>query len=113
MAPNSPACSFIHASIVGSRSTAPSNRKKFVLIDGLPSALELIFRTAHPAPYHCTRPNLRRAAGFLRSFARASRRLALAGGFLTSADDTRHNVHGDIMSRARHGFFKRIGKIWA
>src|SRR5271163_149275 len=32
MAPNSPACSFIHASIVGSRSTAPLNRSIFVPI---------------------------------------------------------------------------------
>src|SRR6185295_13410558 len=32
MAPNSPACSFIHASIAGSRSTAPLNRSNSVLI---------------------------------------------------------------------------------
>src|ERR1700690_2460342 len=32
MAPNSPACSFIHASMAGSRSTAPLNRSKSVLI---------------------------------------------------------------------------------
>src|ERR1700716_444017 len=32
MAPNSPACSFIHASMVGSRSTAPLNRSNSVLI---------------------------------------------------------------------------------
>src|SRR6266568_9185503 len=32
MAPNSPTCSFIHASMVGSRSTAPSNRSNSVLI---------------------------------------------------------------------------------
>src|SRR5262249_49839789 len=32
MAPNSPACCFIHASIAGSRSTAPLNRSNSVLI---------------------------------------------------------------------------------
>src|ERR1700683_1395083 len=32
MAPNSPACSFIHASMAGSRSTAPLNRSNSVLI---------------------------------------------------------------------------------
>src|SRR6266404_990916 len=32
MAPNSPECSFIHASIAGSRSTAPLNRSNFALI---------------------------------------------------------------------------------
>src|SRR6267378_4585017 len=32
MAPNSPACSFIHASMAGSRSTAPLNRSKSVFI---------------------------------------------------------------------------------
>src|SRR5712664_3838648 len=32
MAPNSPACSFIHASMAGSRSTAPLNRSGSVLI---------------------------------------------------------------------------------
>src|SRR5580704_4742339 len=32
MAPKSPACSFIHASMVGSRSTAPLNRSNSVLI---------------------------------------------------------------------------------
>src|SRR5690242_5175077 len=32
MAPSSPACSFIHASMAGSRSTAPSNRSNSVLI---------------------------------------------------------------------------------
>src|ERR1700758_5649771 len=32
MAPNSPACSFIHALIAGSRSTAPLNRSNSVLI---------------------------------------------------------------------------------
>src|SRR5882762_2860945 len=32
MAPNSPSCSFIHASMAGSRSTAPLNRSKSVLI---------------------------------------------------------------------------------
>jgi hypothetical protein len=31
MAPDSPACSFIHASMAGSRSTAPSSRNNFVL----------------------------------------------------------------------------------
>src|SRR5438876_4378655 len=38
MAPNSPACSFIHASMAGSRSTAPSNRSNSVLIISLLSA---------------------------------------------------------------------------
>src|SRR6266851_5200025 len=32
MAPNSPECSFIHASMAGSRSTAPLNRSSSVLI---------------------------------------------------------------------------------
>src|SRR5437016_5164562 len=32
MAPNSPACAFIHASMAGSRSTAPLNRSNSVLI---------------------------------------------------------------------------------
>src|SRR5215510_1119986 len=32
MAPNSPACSFIHASMAGSRSTTPLNRSNSVLI---------------------------------------------------------------------------------
>src|SRR5712692_2376963 len=32
MAPNSPECSFIHASMAGSRSTAPLNRSNSVLI---------------------------------------------------------------------------------
>src|ERR1039458_1209336 len=32
MAPNAPACSFIHASMAGSRSTAPLNRSNSVLI---------------------------------------------------------------------------------
>src|SRR6267378_947322 len=32
MAPDSPACSFIHTSMAGSRSTAPLNRNKSVLI---------------------------------------------------------------------------------
>src|SRR5216683_5247221 len=32
MAPNSPACSFTHASMAGSRSTAPLNRSNSVLI---------------------------------------------------------------------------------
>src|SRR6267154_1293939 len=40
MAPNSPACSFIHASMAGSRSTAPSNRSNSVLIISLLSAFE-------------------------------------------------------------------------
>src|SRR6266403_1374521 len=40
MAPNSPECSFIHASMAGSRSTAPSNRSNSVLIISLPSAFE-------------------------------------------------------------------------
>src|SRR5438046_3480013 len=40
MAPNSPACSFIHASTAGSRSTAPSNRSNSVLIISLLSAFE-------------------------------------------------------------------------
>src|SRR5215471_8421315 len=35
MAPNSPACSFIHASMAGSRSTAPLNRSNSVLIVAL------------------------------------------------------------------------------
>src|SRR5207249_10232380 len=39
MAPNSPACSFIHASMAGSRSTAPSNRSNSVLIISLLSPL--------------------------------------------------------------------------
>ena len=40
MAPNSPACSFIQASMAGSRSTAPSNRSNSVLIISLLSAFE-------------------------------------------------------------------------
>src|SRR5882757_269599 len=40
MAPNSPACSFIHASMAGSRSRAPSNRSNSVLIISLLSAFE-------------------------------------------------------------------------
>src|SRR5882757_9069397 len=32
MVPNPPACPFIHASMAGSRSTAPLNRSNFVLI---------------------------------------------------------------------------------
>src|SRR6266852_4163221 len=41
MAPNSPACSFIHASMAGSRSTAPLNRSNSVLIADPLSAFEL------------------------------------------------------------------------
>src|SRR6266436_4008053 len=40
MAPNSPPRSFIHASMAGSRSTAPSNRSNSVLIISLLSAFE-------------------------------------------------------------------------
>src|ERR1700675_2187016 len=41
MAPNSPACSFIHASMAGSRSTAPLNRSNSVLIAAPLSAFEI------------------------------------------------------------------------
>src|ERR1700690_4403149 len=41
MAPNSPACSFIHASMAGFRSTAPLNRSNSVLIVALFSAPEM------------------------------------------------------------------------
>src|SRR5271157_1296364 len=41
MAPNPPACSFIHASMAGSRSTAPLNRNNSVLIVAPLSAFEI------------------------------------------------------------------------
>src|SRR5882762_10329077 len=41
MAPNPPACSFIHASMAGSRSTAPLNRSKSVLIVAPLSGFEI------------------------------------------------------------------------
>src|SRR5687767_9984916 len=48
MAPNSPARSFIHASMAGSRSTAPLNRSNSILIVALLSAVEIY---GHVAPY--------------------------------------------------------------
>src|SRR5580704_15006342 len=48
MAPNSPACSFIHASMAGSRSTAPLNRSNSVLIIAPLSAFEI---SAFTAPF--------------------------------------------------------------
>src|ERR1700721_2883427 len=41
MTPNSPSCSFIHASMAGSRSTAPLNRSNSVLTIALLSAFEI------------------------------------------------------------------------
>src|ERR1700683_3847463 len=41
MAPNPPACSFIHASMAGSRSTAPLNRRNCALIVATVFALEI------------------------------------------------------------------------
>src|SRR5438034_586920 len=72
MAPNSPACSFIHASMAGSRSTAPSNRSNSVLIISLLSPLLPTSQQSH----------LPRSAGlsrFLRSgcFYREARHLGL------------------------------------
>src|SRR5215472_7181020 len=49
MAPNPPACSFIHASMAGSRSTVPLNRN----ISGFMVALREVVSTAnleHPGP---------------------------------------------------------------
>src|ERR1700722_19827989 len=56
MAPNSPACSFIHASMAGSRSTAPLNRSNSVLIVDSTSAFEICGHVA-PLPY-LTLPHL-------------------------------------------------------
>src|SRR5579872_3089676 len=50
MAPNSPACPFIHASIAGSRWTAPLNRSKSVLIAAPPSAFEICGYVAPDVP---------------------------------------------------------------
>src|SRR6516225_720042 len=47
MAPSSPGCSFIHASIAGSRSTAPLNRSNSVVIVARLSAFG-INGTLHP-----------------------------------------------------------------
>src|SRR6516164_2948030 len=58
MAPNSPACSFIHASMAGSRSTAPSNRSKAVLPSGqsflsrIREARNVLLRTAETLHTH-------------------------------------------------------------
>src|SRR5260370_28987224 len=49
MAPNSLACSFIHASMAGSRSTAPLNRSNSVLIIAPLSSFEI---SAYTAPLH-------------------------------------------------------------
>src|SRR5215472_11358722 len=58
MAPNSPACSFIHASMAGSRSTTPLNRSKAVLQAGksflsrIHEARNVLFRTAETLHLH-------------------------------------------------------------
>src|SRR5262249_15367370 len=51
MAPNSPACSFIHKSIAGSRSTVPLNRSKFRSPRGYTLLLSRILESAaDPSP---------------------------------------------------------------
>src|SRR5258708_11506977 len=74
MAPNSPACSFIHASMAGSRSTAPLNRSNSVLIIAPLSSFEI---SAYTAPLHEERKDavgLRIATG-----SSATRELELRG----------------------------------
>src|SRR5712664_2968776 len=73
MAPNSPACSFIHASMAGSRSTAPSNRSNSVLIISLLSAFEScgyvtqgLYRKRANTPCSCMRLALRASDTTLR-----------------------------------------------